>query len=147
MCPCSLFQGRIGLEFLPEFGPETEPKTHRTPVQSAPQPPRRCVNQLHWEPGTLSCHMDWMWGNPHPIRICESTLNMNMWSMCGFCPIWSKVPIPCPMATDSLNIVGNAFDLSYKRSGFYLYTLKIHYYFPFPNQSCAIRNVCINLML
>lgn len=28
VCPCSLFQGRIGAESMPEFGPETKPKTH-----------------------------------------------------------------------------------------------------------------------
>ncbi|PIO30358.1 hypothetical protein AB205_0010430, partial [Aquarana catesbeiana] len=37
---------RFWSEFLAEFGPETDQKMYRTPVQFAPQPSRSCVNQL-----------------------------------------------------------------------------------------------------
>lgn len=49
-------------ESLPEFGPETELKTHSISLQCAPQPPWRYVNQLHTEPVTFSCYANWMRG-------------------------------------------------------------------------------------
>lgn len=54
---------------ISEFGPEAEPKMHMIPVQLTLQWPLRCVNHLHREPGTLSCHANRMRGNPHPICI------------------------------------------------------------------------------
>lgn len=47
-------------EFWAEFGTEMELNMHRTLLLCAPQPPRRYVNRLHWEPLTLSCHANWM---------------------------------------------------------------------------------------
>lgn len=38
---------QIKTEFLPKFGPETEPKTHMTPLQSTPKPsPSRAGHNL-----------------------------------------------------------------------------------------------------
>lgn len=64
-CILALFQGQI----RSEFGPETKPKMHGTLFQCGMRLPWRCVNWLHCEAVTVSCHANWMWANPHRIYI------------------------------------------------------------------------------
>lgn len=77
--PCSPFQVWIRSEFLPEFRLKKESQRRTGPFCCGR--PQRYVNRLHWKPNTLSCHANWMRGNPHSIHISVNpALDIYHWS-------------------------------------------------------------------